>query len=155
MAYSIIESYEKYVYGFGELTKQLRTLIEYETSNSELIEAESIETELLKFERLLGEWLKENRQAVRVIREIIRERRVKQLRREMTRRFQGLFILVGRRDGFACRVCRDPAPDLQIDHITPIALDGGNEIDNLQLLCAKCNQAKSDQAPALPLTARA
>ena len=34
-----------------------------------------------------------------------------------------------------------------VDHITPKAAGGGNEITNLQLLCKPCNNAKSDRHP--------
>ena len=32
---------------------------------------------------------------------------------------------------------------LTLDHIIPRCLDGANEIDNYQILCEECNQAKS------------
>lgn len=33
-----------------------------------------------------------------------------------------------------------------LDHILPLALGGGEEIENLQLLCFTCNQEKADNA---------
>lgn len=33
------------------------------------------------------------------------------------------------------------------DHKTPLALGGSNDITNIELLCAKCNMAKSDKDP--------
>ena len=46
----------------------------------------------------------------------------------------------------ACAGCgeRYLQKDFQVDHIRPRAKGGGDEIENLQLLCAKCNQRKSD-----------
>ena len=72
-----------------------------------------------------------------------------------------------RRDGSLCRICRlsfnsepecvrqrDPLkphwedPELltrpEIDHILPIAAQGSDRLENLQLLCRACNLAKSD-----------
>ena len=34
---------------------------------------------------------------------------------------------------------------LTIDHIKPISKGGKNEIDNIQILCFKCNRNKSDK----------
>lgn len=43
-----------------------------------------------------------------------------------------------------CNGCRERylTKDLHIDHIHPQALGGGDEIENLQLLCANCNLRK-------------
>ena len=54
------------------------------------------------------------------------------------------------RDGPACRGCGllpDDPTDLEIDHYMPRALGGGNETDNLQLLCVPCNRRKRDKHP--------
>ena len=46
----------------------------------------------------------------------------------------------------ACAGCRERylEKDFEVDHIHPKAKGGGDEIENLQLLCAKCNRRKSD-----------
>lgn len=59
--------------------------------------------------------------------------------------YADVFLAVGRRDGFGCAHCGNPAPDLQIDHCVPLIEGGTNDLDNLQLLCARCNIAKSDR----------
>jgi hypothetical protein len=58
---------------------------------------------------------------------------------------------VFKRDEFACQYCGATPPKaiLEIDHIDPIALGGGNDIDNLVTACFACNRGKS----ANPLTA--
>ena len=51
------------------------------------------------------------------------------------------------RDGYRCRYCgRTEASDyLEIDHIKPIAKGGKSTYENLQTLCKRCNQMKSDK----------
>ncbi len=44
-------------------------------------------------------------------------------------------------DEFECRQCGSGL-DLTVDHITPIAKGGSNDIGNLQTLCRHCNSSK-------------
>jgi HNH endonuclease len=46
------------------------------------------------------------------------------------------------RDGGRCRKCRR-AINLEIDHIVPVSKGGRTEESNLQILCRRCNRAKS------------
>jgi 5-methylcytosine-specific restriction endonuclease McrA len=50
--------------------------------------------------------------------------------------------LILERDGNACKQC-GATERLQIDHIYPWSLGGLDEPDNLQVLCATCNQQKA------------
>ena len=35
----------------------------------------------------------------------------------------------------------------EVDHIMPFSKGGGNEIENLQLLCVRCNRSKYNAIP--------
>jgi len=54
---------------------------------------------------------------------------------------------VFKRDSFTCQYCGHKAPDvvLEVDHITPVAAGGGNEILNLVTACKSCNSGKRDR----------
>lgn len=55
-----------------------------------------------------------------------------------------------KRDNYRCARCgaspsNDHEVELEVDHIHPVAKGGGNELENLQTLCRKCNQGKKDR----------
>lgn len=54
---------------------------------------------------------------------------------------------VFKRDKFTCQYCGESAPNviLEIDHITPVAKGGSNEIMNLITSCRDCNRGKTDK----------
>lgn len=54
---------------------------------------------------------------------------------------------VFKRDSFTCQYCGSKAPDviLQVDHITPVAAGGTNDVLNLVTSCQPCNSGKSDR----------
>lgn len=52
------------------------------------------------------------------------------------------------RDDYRCQMCGAKVEDgvkLHIDHIIPVSKGGSNDMDNLQVLCHKCNLAKHDR----------
>jgi len=54
---------------------------------------------------------------------------------------------VFKRDNYACKECGQTKKEsiLHCDHIIPVSQGGTDELDNLQILCAECNLAKSDK----------
>jgi hypothetical protein len=53
------------------------------------------------------------------------------------------------RDQWRCRYCGSQR-DLQVDHIFPRSLWGGNQDDNLAVACATCNHEKSNKVGMMP-----
>ena len=51
-----------------------------------------------------------------------------------------------KRDNYECQYCGSQTK-LEIDHIFPYSRGGGNEPENLQVLCKSCNLAKGDSIP--------
>jgi len=60
-----------------------------------------------------------------------------------------------RRDSYTCRYCGRSAPEvpLRVDHVTPVALGGGDEPTNLATSCHDCNNGKSSASPDATLVA--
>ena len=52
---------------------------------------------------------------------------------------------VFKRGGYKCVECGSTNKDsvLHVDHILPVSRRGGDELENLQILCERCNKSKS------------
>ena len=75
----------------------------------------------------------------------LREYHSKNQRKLMTKQLRNKIMT---RDNYTCKICGKYMPDgvgLQIDHIIPIAKGGKTVPSNLQVLCSKCNGAKSSK----------
>ena len=46
------------------------------------------------------------------------------------------------RDGMRCVACGSYGP-LEVDHVVPLSQGGGNDLDNLQVMCRSCHRAKT------------
>jgi 5-methylcytosine-specific restriction endonuclease McrA len=55
-------------------------------------------------------------------------------------------LKVVRRDGQICQECNRNVPDTEIefDHIVPASKGGPVSVDNLRVLCKKCNRKKGN-----------
>ena len=73
------------------------------------------------------------------------ERRIKPTKRVTWP--QGLKRELMRRQDNTCVYCgyRRIGSSLDIDHVVPVARGGSNDIDNLQVICRRCNQRKGVQ----------
>lgn len=54
---------------------------------------------------------------------------------------------VRQRDGRHCRICGNASEYMEFDHITPYSKGAPSTIENIQLICRKCNLAKRDKTP--------
>ena len=52
-------------------------------------------------------------------------------------------LIVWQRDNSRCTRCGSNV-ELQYDHIIPFSKGGANTVENVQILCGRCNRAKSD-----------
>lgn len=60
-----------------------------------------------------------------------------------------------KRDNYTCRYCGAKPPEavITVDHVTPVALGGTDDPENLVAACRDCNYGKASTAPADPLVA--
>lgn len=70
-----------------------------------------------------------------------RPTRANQMRREWQRISRRMAPIVFTADSYHCRKC-GVQDRLTVDHITPLARGGSNELENLQTLCWPCNSKK-------------
>jgi hypothetical protein len=50
--------------------------------------------------------------------------------------------LVLKRDRYMCQKCRKTGGELEVDHIVPVCRGGSEALNNLQVLCKRCNRGK-------------
>ena len=58
---------------------------------------------------------------------------------------QDVKIAVAVRDQGLCKHCGTSAGPMQYDHVIPYSVGGDNSVENIQLLCRRCNTAKSNR----------
>jgi len=57
---------------------------------------------------------------------------------------QDVKIAVAVRDQGLCQHCGTSSGPMQYDHVVPYSMGGDNSVENIQLLCRRCNAAKSN-----------
>jgi hypothetical protein len=58
---------------------------------------------------------------------------------------QDVKIAVAVRDQGLCQHCGTSAGPMEYDHVIPYSVGGDNSVENIQLLCRRCNAAKSNR----------
>jgi hypothetical protein len=58
---------------------------------------------------------------------------------------QDVKIAVAVRDQGLCQHCGTSAGPMEYDHVIPYSLGGDNSVENIQLLCRRCNASKSNR----------
>jgi hypothetical protein len=58
---------------------------------------------------------------------------------------QDVKIAVAVRDEGLCQHCGTSTGPMQYDHVIPYSVGGDNNVENIQLLCRRCNAAKSNR----------
>jgi hypothetical protein len=127
------------------------------TSSSSVFEAEdSLRAELLRTENEIADLLgklnnaSKNRNAMFLKLRHIEMAHAEILAKEYSaRRKEANYVISDRelrlivfsRDGFSCKHCAT-RESLSVDHVIPVVRGGGNELENLQTLCIKCNSSK-------------
>jgi hypothetical protein len=93
-----------------------------------LLVFEAADKDRIKFERLKSKYYSESSQEIKFNRPRISE----EVRIAVWRRDEGKCVRCGSRE------------NLEYDHIIPISQGGSNTVRNIELLCEKCNRAKSN-----------
>ena len=63
-----------------------------------------------------------------------------------THRYRKQRLRVLARDGYMCQLCGTTEEPFHIDHIVPRSKGGTADMDNLQVLCKRCNLLKGDKS---------
>jgi len=58
---------------------------------------------------------------------------------------QDVKIAVAVRDEGLCQHCGTSTGPMEYDHVIPYSMGGDNSVENIQLLCRRCNAAKSNR----------
>lgn len=129
--------------GFGYWSRK-DTFDEYERKLNIILESDYADEALKTKAQEQIEWIatEKQKQAQK------KAKRVHSMRRRtvFAQKRDELMLALIERDGYSCTECGE-LEGLTIDHIIPLSKGGSDTLENLQLLCQRCNSAKGDKMP--------
>lgn len=101
-----------------------------------------------KIRKKSAKWKEENPEKTKMNARIYSNRRRAKITKVGGEHTKEQIIFLLNKQKNKCQTCKSSIKNkYHIDHIIPIALNGSNDIKNIQLLCAKCNQLKGAKHP--------
>ena len=114
----------------------------FSDTESDLLYIDTSESSIMEYKKWIDEL--ENRRAINKIKEKLLEGEIFPEANKRPPILKEVVDVVWRRNGGKCVYCGS-TENLQLDHIIPFSKGGATTVENLQLLCQKCNLQKSNK----------